>query len=80
MSVHVNILNYILPLPYRATFPKKPLRTFYSGVFIKDYLRYKTISSQNGSSEAKVKNFLIFFRKVMFRSQDIQVFGFLTIP
>ena len=45
---------------------------------IKGYLRYKTITSQNVSSEALVKNFLI-YRKVMFCSQDIQVFVFPTI-
>ena len=74
MSVHVNILNYILPLPYRATFPKKPLRTFYSGVFIKGYLRYKTISSQNGSSEAQVKNFFFFLEKLC---SVLKIFKFL---
>ena len=40
---------------------------------------YKTITSQNMSSEAQVKNFF-FHRKVMFYSQDIQVFVFLTTP
>ena len=44
----------------------------------KDYLRYKTITSKNVSSEAQVKNFL-FRRKVMFCSQDIQDFVFTTI-
>ena len=42
-------------------------------------LRYKTITSQNVSSEPQVRNFF-FGRKVMFRFQDIQVFVFLTIP
>ena len=28
-------------------------------LFIKGYLRYKTIASQNGSSEVQVKNFFI---------------------
>ena len=42
---------------------------------VKGYLRYKTITSQNVSSEAQIKNFL-FRRKIMFRSQDIQVFVF----
>ena len=46
---------------------------------VKGYLRYKTITSQNVPSEAQIKNFL-FRRKIMFRSQDIQVFVFLTIP
>ena len=46
---------------------------------LKGYLRYKTITSQNVSSEAQIKNFL-FRRKIMFRSQDIQVFVFLNIP
>ena len=40
---------------------------------------YKTITSQNVSSEVQIKNFL-FRRKIMFCSQDIQVFVFLTIP
>ena len=31
----------------------------YHFYFLKGYLRYKTISSQNGSSEAQIKNFLI---------------------
>ena len=44
------------------------------------YLRYKTITFWNVSSEAQVKNFFFFRRKVIFRSQDIQVFLFLTIP
>ena len=43
------------------------------------YLRYKTITSQSVSSKAQVKNFL-YRRKVFFRSQDMQVFVFLTIP
>ena len=42
---------------------------------LKGYLRYKTITLQNVLSEAQVKNFL-FRRKVMFLSQDIQVFVF----
>ena len=37
------------------------------------------MTSQNVSSDAQIKNFL-FHRKVMFSSQDIQVFIFLTIP
>ena len=48
-------------------------------LFFKSYLCYKMILSQNVPSEAQVKNFL-FHRKVMFHSQDIQVFLFLTIP
>ena len=44
----------------------------------KDYVHYKTIISQNVLFEAQIKNFL-FCGKVMFRSQDIQVFVFLTI-
>ena len=46
---------------------------------LKGYLRYKTITSQNVPSKAQIKNFL-FRRKIMFRSQDIQVFVLLTIP
>ena len=48
-------------------------------MIVKGYLRYKTVTSQNVPSEAQIKNFL-FRRKIMFRSQDIQVFVFLTIP
>ena len=45
----------------------------------------KTITSQNLLSMAQVKSsvrrkVMLFRRKVMFRSQDIQVFVFLTIP
>ena len=45
----------------------------------KGYIRYKSMTSQNMSSEAHVKIFL-FRRKVIFHSQNIQVFVFLTIP
>ena len=45
----------------------------------KGYLCYKTINSQNVSSEVQVKN-LLFRRKCKFRSEDIQVFVFLIIP
>ena len=41
---------------------------------IKSYLRQKTITSQNVSSEAQVKNCFLYRREVMFRSHDIQVF------
>ena len=41
------------------------------------YLSYKTISSENMPSEAEIK--ILFHRKVMLRSWDIQVFLFLTI-
>ena len=44
----------------------------------KGYFCYKMITSQNVPSEAQVENF--FDRKVMFHSQDIQVFVFLIIP
>ena len=43
------------------------------------YLRYKTITSQNMSSEAQIKNFFISQKIFYFRSQDIQVFVFLKI-
>ena len=42
---------------------------------IKNYFHYKTITSQNVPCEAQ-----IFRRKMMFCSQDIQVFVFFTIP
>ena len=45
----------------------------------KGYLLYKTITSQNVSSEAQVKTFL-FRTKFVFRSHNTQVFVFLTIP
>ena len=44
----------------------------------KGYLCYKTVTSQNVSYETQFKNFLS-RRKVMFRSEGIQVFIFLTI-
>ena len=46
---------------------------------LKGYLHYKTITSQNASFQAKVTIFL-FRRKIIFGSQDIQGFVFLTIP
>ena len=42
----------------------------------KGYLRYKTTTSQNVPTDTQVKN-ILFHRKVLFRSQDIQVFVFL---
>ena len=45
---------------------------------VKGYVRYKTITSQNVPSEAQIKNIFI-SNKIMFRSQDIQVFVFLSI-
>ena len=45
---------------------------------LKGHLCHKTITYQNVSSEAQVKNFFI-CGKVMFCSQDVQVFVFLTI-
>ena len=45
---------------------------------VKGCLRYKTITSQDVPSEDRLRIFL-FYRKVMFRSRDIQVFVFLTI-
>ena len=56
-------------------------RKFFSALavwYIKGYLCFEMITSQNVSSVAQVKNFL-FHRKVMFHSQDIQVLVFLTI-
>ena len=47
--------------------------------YFKGYLRYKTITSQNVSSEAQVIIFL-FRRKVMFLIKDIQFFVSLAIP
>ena len=46
--------------------------------YVKGCLRYKTITSQNVPYEVEVKIFLS-RRRVTFRSQDIQVFVFLTI-
>ena len=48
------------------------------GIEVKGYLRYKIITAQNMSSKRTLRIFL-FRRKVMFRSQGIQVFVFLTI-
>ena len=48
-------------------------------IFFKGYLCYKTITSQYMSLWHRLRIFL-FHRKVMFRSQDIEVFVFLTIP
>ena len=50
-----------------------------SSHFFKGYLRYKTITSQNVPPIAQIKIFL-FRTKIMFCSQDIQVFVFLTLP
>ena len=47
--------------------------------YFKGYLRYKTITSQNVSSEAQVIIFL-FRRKVMFLIKDIQFFVSIAIP
>ena len=59
---------------YRSLINQKRLK------LVKGYLHYKA-TSQNVSSEAQVNNFFIFFfRKVMFRSQDFQIFVFLTSP
>ena len=41
--------------------------------------RCKMITSQNVPSEARLR-IVLFYRKVMFRSRDISVFVFLTIP
>ena len=38
------------------------------------------ITFQNVLSETQVKNFILFFERVMFRSQNILVFVILTIP
>ena len=46
----------------------------------KGYLRYKTITSQNVPYNAHRLRIFLFRRKIMFRSQDIQAFAFLTIP
>ena len=47
----------------------------------KGYLRYKTITSQNVLSYTSHRLIIFLFRKkIMFRSQGIQVFLFLTIP
>ena len=46
---------------------------------VKSYLCYKTINSQNVPSEVQVKIIFWFYRKVVFYSQDIQIFVFLTI-
>ena len=45
----------------------------------KGHLRYKMITSQMCHLKHRLRIFL-FHRKIMFLSQDIQVFIFLTIP
>ena len=47
-------------------------------IAFKGCLRYKTITSQNVPSLHRLI-FFLFRRKIMFRSQDIQVFVFLTM-
>ena len=42
-----------------------------------DYLCYKTATSQNVKHKLRI---FLFYRKVIFHFQDIQVFVFLTIP
>ena len=55
------------------------LLVFKITVGIRGYFCYKMITSQNVSAEHRLI-FFLFRRKVMFCSQDIQVFVFLTIP
>ena len=47
--------------------------------YIKGYFRYKTITSQNVSSETQARNLFYLVEKSCFVSQDIEVFLFLTI-
>ena len=43
-----------------VTFAKDDAKpTYFLNIFLKGYLHYKTITSQNVSSEAQVKNFFI---------------------
>ena len=51
---------------------------FNSIIHIKGYLCYKT-KTESVLSKGQVKNFFLFRRKVIFRSQDIQVFVVLAI-
>ena len=55
-----------------------PLSLCFYNFTLKGYFHCKTVASQNVPSEAQIKNFLC-CRKVMFCSQDIQVFVFLII-
>ena len=48
--------------------------------FLKGYLCYKMITSQNVLSERHRLRILLCRRKIMFYSKDIQVFVFLAIP
>ena len=50
----------------------------YTRRFVKGYLRYKTITSQNVPPKAQIKIFL-FRTKIMFRSQVIQFLYFYQI-
>ena len=55
------------------------IKHFFGPNIIKGYTCYEAMTFQKVLCEAQVKNFLL-QRKVMFCSQDIQVFVFLTIP
>ena len=48
---------------YEAKLPFKEMHPIFSNNF-KDYLRYKTITSQNVSSEAQVKKFFYFLENL----------------
>ena len=70
-EVPKNLKTYFSPYDYLLSL------CFYNFT-LKGHLRYKTITSQNVPSEAKIKNFFYFIEK-LFCCQDIQVFVFLTI-
>ena len=81
ITVKDNMGQTVLSFDLKTCFnPKtKLLPCFLTKILLKGYLCCKMITSQNMSSEAQVNKFL-FRRKIMFCSQDIQVFVFLTSP
>ena len=66
-----------IPMAFRINF--STLSPIFLSYIFKGYLRHKTITSQNVLSESQIKIFLL-GRKIMFRSLNIQVLVFLTIP
>ena len=71
-------LECCVRLAYREPYHIQNFAIFRSLAYLKGYFCYKMITSQTVQYDAQIKNFL-FCRKVMFRSQDIQDFVFLTI-
>ena len=66
-----------IPMAIRINF--STLSPIFLSYIFKGYLCHKTITSQNVLSESQIKIFLL-RTKIMFRSLNIQVLVFLTIP